>query len=346
MTSDNRVLTELIGFLTGKLTTVRDWRATVAMAGSTLTIGNFAEVALAAGPVALPSQYMELLQDIRKRARERNNRLKQQLAEVLPALNDAGVEPVAMKGMARMLCSRQEQSRLLADIDILVPHDRRDSCENALVRLGYQRMDGGEQGVTPVFGRACDVGTIDLHSSLKPDYIGLGYHSVAPLCAPATLGGGTLLLPNATCQLLLMIIHDQLNDRDYWRGLIDIRHLIDTYWLVLEGVDWTLLGTYFATGTSKRAFQVQMQTAAALLDIEIPSDQLGNGWSRFQLARRRLQMRAPVSRFFFIPLTILIDPPRASIDASARPAPNGGSLSRLRRRAKRYFWVSQPGKIC
>ena len=126
MTSDSRVLTELIGFLTGKLTTVRDWRAIVAMAGSTLTIGNFAEVALGAGPVALPSQYMELLQDIRTRARERNNRLKQQLAEVLPALNDAGVEPVVMKGMARMLCSRQEQSRLLADIDILVPHDRRE----------------------------------------------------------------------------------------------------------------------------------------------------------------------------------------------------------------------------
>ena len=96
-----------------------------------------------------------------------------------------------------------------------------------------------------MFGRACDVGTIDLHSSLKPDYIGLGYDSVAPLCAPATLGGGTLLLPNGTCQLLLMIIHDQLNDRDYWRGLIDIRHLIDTYWLVLEGVDWTLLADLF-----------------------------------------------------------------------------------------------------
>ena len=252
-----------------------------------------------------------------------------------------------MKGLARLLSDPREEFRLLSDHDILIPPDREQAAIAALGQLGYELVAGGGDGITPVFGRTCDVATIDLHSSLKPHYLGLAYDTIAHLCDRAQLADGTFLLPNATCQTLLMVVHDQLNDRDYWRGVIDVRHLIDMDRLLKDGIDWPLLASFFEKGTSKRALEVQMRTAASLLDVEIPSEYCGGVWPQIQVLRRRAQTRAPMSRFLFTPLTILMDPPRASLEQ--RPTGSNRDskiLTRIRRRVERYFWVSQPGKFC
>lgn len=348
MIAADRTLRNLIACLTDEVGRSHDWNRLLSVAATTLTIGNLAAAILGADPpLDIPPPVKHLLEDILSRSRDRNARMQKQLAELLPVLNRVGIEPIVMKGLARLLSDPREESRLLSDHDILIPPDKEPVAIEALKQLGYELVAGGEDGITPVFGRSCDVATIDLHSSLKPYYLGLAYDTIAEHCDRAALADGIFLLPNATCQILLMVVHDQLNDRDYWRGVIDVRHLVDMDRLLAEGIDWPLLGSFFERGTSKRALEVQMRTASSLLKVKIPREYCGGFWPRIQVLRRRAQTRAPLGRFLFTPLTILIDPPRASIEQRPRASRRESKiLTRVRRRVERYFWVSQPGKFC
>jgi hypothetical protein len=339
---------DLVDCLTGEVRPPRDWHSLLSLAAETLTIGSLADAFLATDAhMEVPPAVRDLLEDVRARSRKRNERMTEQFLELLPALNSVGVNPIVMKGLARLLGSPEEQFRILADIDLLIPPASRHACIQALQRLDYEMIVGGEEGVPPVLARARDVGTVDLHTSLKPFYLKLNYQSVAPHCRTANFGSGTALFPKPTSQMVLMVLHDQLNDRDYWRGLIDVRHLIDMRSLVREGVDWPLLASFFDRGTPKRAFEVQMLTARSLLKIDIPKTYCGGVWSRFQVFRRRMQTRLPIIRPIFALITMAFDPPRESADRDdPASADRKGALRRLRRRLEKYLWLSQPGKLC
>lgn len=336
---------DLLDCLTGKVKPPRDWRSLVALAATTLTVGSLADALLApSANVEVPPDFIELLVDLRARSRSRNRRMRHQFLELLPALNAIGVEPIAMKGLARLLSGPEEQSRIVADLDLLVPDASRGRCVRALQLLGYEVIGGAEKGGSPVLARAADVATIDLHTSVKPLYLMLGYDDAAPHCRRVEFAKGAALLPSPTFQMLLIVTHDQLNDHDYWRGLIDVRHLVDTHRLAREGIDWALLASFFGDATSKRAFEVHMVTAQSLLTIDIPDEYCGGAWARFQLLRRQLQTRAPVARPFFTLLTMALDPPRGSSPGTA-PSESRTALRRLSRRLERYLWLSYPGKL-
>jgi hypothetical protein len=344
----DRTFQDLIDCLTGRVKRPSDWHSLLSMAATTLTIGTLADVFLdPESRVAVPSEYRDLLEDVRMRSRERDKRMTEQFLELLPLLNSVRVEPIVMKGLARLLSDPQEQSRILSDIDLLIPPGRRLDCVLAMQRQGYQVMVGGEEDLPPVLGRARDVATIDLHTSLKPFYLGLGYEAVAPYCRRTEFASGTALLPAATCHMLLMVLHDQLNDRDYWRGLIDVRHLVDIHRLAQQGIDWPLLASFFDKGTSKRAFEVQMRTARSFLETDIPQEYCGGAWSRLQVLRRRVQLRMPRMRPLLTVLTVLMDPPRESRDRDhTAPKERKTAVRKLRRRLERYLWFAQPGKLC
>lgn len=338
---------DLISSLTGDVKTPQNWRSLVALASTTLTIGSLADAFLARNSPDVPDDVRDLLIDVRDRAQKRNQHLIGQFAEFLPALNHIGVRPIAMKGLARLLSNRDEHSRLLSDIDILVPAERLHDCTQALTDLRYEIIVGAEHdSFPPVLARNRDVGTVDMHTFLKPFYLKIGYDQIIPHCSPVALSSGETLLPNPTCQLLLLVLHDQLNDRDYWRGLIDVRHLIDMHCLVREGVDWPLLASFFPTGTSKRAFKLQMLTASTFSKINIPEEYRDGGWTKLQMLRRRIQARLPLTRSVFTLLTIALDPPRefGHIGDSA-PADGKGILQKLVGRLQRYLWLSYPGKL-
>jgi hypothetical protein len=340
-----RTFRGLVDCLTGKPRAPRDWRSLVALASETLTIGSLAEALLAGDDrVDVPDEVRELLGDVRDRARKRNRLAIGQFRELLAPLNGIGVRPIAMKGLARLLSSPDEQSRLLSDIDLLVPVEQRNACVLALAGIGYRIVEGAQDDRPPVLARALDAGTVDLHTRLKPPWLKLAYHDIAPHCRQLELPEGVALLPSATCQLALEILHDQLHDRDYWRGLVDVRHLIDVHHLVREGVDWPLLASFFEAGIPRRALKVQMLTARGLLKIDAPEQYCDGAWTRLQLLRRRLQARLPVMRALFTLLTIVADPPPASVPDSA-PGRRNGTLWKLGDVLDRYFWRTYPGKL-
>src|SRR4051794_21630714 len=97
-----KALDDLIGCLSGNVRQAQDWRAVVALASETLTVGSLADAVLPSAVAdGIPEEVRDLLVDVQSRARARNARLKSQLLELLPALNSAGVEPILMRGVAR-----------------------------------------------------------------------------------------------------------------------------------------------------------------------------------------------------------------------------------------------------
>ncbi len=315
-----KVLEDLLEGLAGSPRSPQDWQAVAELAGETLTIGTLADVSLSNPALEIPAEIRELLTDIRDRARVRNRRLTDQLSDLLPALNAAGVEPIVMRGMARLISSGRNPARLISDIDLLVPAGRLSDCMQALRELGYEVFRGIDDDSLPtVLYRSRDVGMIDLHTQLQPIYLALGYDRVARHCERTPVGRGHALVPSPTCQLMLTIVHDQLHDGDYWRGLVDVRHLVDARELIGEGLDWDLLASFFPSGSPLRALEVQLRTARSLAKVPVPEAFCGGSWARLQLLRRRLQMNVQFLRPFLTLMTIALDrPPRSTPRAGFR----------------------------
>ncbi|HLO21229.1 MAG TPA: nucleotidyltransferase family protein [Sphingomicrobium sp.] len=348
MSNRARALNDLVDCLSGNVHAPRDWRALVALSSETLTIGSLADALLSVPAVLeMPQNIRDLLVDVRERARQRNARLKGQFFELLAALNAIGIEPIVMRGMARLLAGPGEESRLLSDIDLLVPLGRLEDCTRALLELGYGHFrTSDEKDVPSVFCRSRDVGMVDVHTQLQPSYLKLGYDRLASDCLSVDLGTGRILMPSPTCQLLFTIVHDQLHDGDYWRGLVDMRHLVDIHRIAAQGVNWTDLDGFFPPGSPKNALHVQLRTARALMKIEVPDEYCGGAWSAAQELRRRVQVHAALLRPLFTLLTLVVDPPPRS---NSTP---GGSTTRTetakeaaRRRLDHYFRGANPGKL-
>lgn len=336
---------QLIQFLSGEPVTVSDWPKLIQTAGETLTIGILADRALAReGELAFAQPIHDLLVEVRRRAEARNRRIRDQFAELLGPLNEIGVEPIPMKGLARLLGSATSACRLLSDIDIMVPAERRGECAAVMTRLGYVRSEEPDERAPVVFARGRDVGSVDLHTRLKPYYLHLGFDELARLCRPARVASGTVLMPSTTAEAVMLIAHDQLHDADYWRGLVDVRHLLDLGEIVGEGVNWPALASIFPAGSSRRGMEVGLLTAQAFVGAEIPPAYRGGAWTRVQVGRRRLQARFPALQHLLTLLTIAADPPKLS------GPPTGAAADKrwrgtLHRRFATYLRPNNPGKI-
>lgn len=335
---------QLIAFLSGEDVEISDWPRLVEAAGETLTIGTLAERALArGGELNLPQPIDDLLTEVRERARTRNTRIRAQFAELLGALHGIGVEPIAMKGLARLLGSTTNECRLLSDIDIMVPADRRTDCADVMMRLGHEPTEEPDERAPIVFGRGSDVGSVDLHTRLKPFYLHLGYDEIARLCRPTPLASGTVLMPSPTGEALMLIAHDQLHDADYWRGLVDVRHLLDLKDIIDEGIDWPTIAALFPPGSCRRAMEVALLTARELVGAEIPPEHRGGGWVALQVRRRRIQARFPALQHVLTLLTIAADPPQLSGRPTGKAAEERWRGT-LHRRFATYLRGSNPGK--
>jgi hypothetical protein len=343
-----QVLEDLLECLAGRARTPQDWQAVAQLASETLTIGTLADVILSShGALEVPVEIRELLMDVRDRAHERNRRLIAQLSELLPALNAAGVEPIVMRGMARLIGGGHEQARLISDIDLLIPAGRLPECRQALGNLDYEVFTRIQDDRVPtVLCRSRDVGMIDLHTQVQPAYLRLGYERIARQCERTQVGQGYVLLPSPVCQLLLTIVHDQLHDGDYWRGLIDVRHLIDARDLISEGMDWNLLAGFFPRGSPLRALHVQLRTVRNLVKVPIPEELCGRNWARLQLLRRKLQTDFQFLRPLLTLLTIALDPPpRSSPPEGIRKREAEKNRSRVRRFIGHYLRPIASGKF-
>jgi hypothetical protein len=315
--SSYRNLAALASCLDGNPPGDVNWDDVIALANESLTISS---LALATRTVPnLPQDVRDYLTVIHERNAERNRRLLAQLMEAVEHLNRVGIEPVVMKGAAILLARPPEEigARILTDLDIFVrPADMRVAI-TALEAIGYEiRLDSGSWPGNPryhlpaVLERPADVGGIDLHCRPKgPASFGeiewLHGHS-----RRSTLAGYHVYLPSAFVQIVFLILHDQFQDGDYWRGLIDLRHILDIVKLArLDYVDWGELRSLFAAGYERNAVDAQILTALDLFGIDSASKLSFGIRARIQLLRRQLQAGRNYLASPFAILTLLSELP-------------------------------------
>lgn len=312
------VFAELCACLKGRVPASIDWGGVLGLANRTLVTPALAE-ALAAQEAQIPKEAAGMLQVIAERTAARNRLMHEQLTEAVAVLGSRGIRPILLKGAA-LLARRGPRcaNRLLTDLDLMVPRAQGEEALQVLESIGYRRLgdgpasNGSRQGVD--LGRESDVGGIDLHYRLKRTGRECDAQWLEAQCSPFALGDAIAAMPSRTALVALFVLHDQLQEGDYWRGRIDLRHLVDLAALAGEqgGLDGAALAAFFPPGRARRALAVQLDTLARWLDIRVPIDVGGAGGRKrvaLQNWRRTLQLRRPGAETAFTLASWLIDPP-------------------------------------
>lgn len=290
-------LSQLSACLQGVPPAQIDWAEMLKLANTALiTPQLFVELERAG--VETPPQVRLFLMEVANRNRDRNRRTRAQLVDALAALNGAGIQPVLLKGLAVWATAAPdgEFDRMLGDIDLLVRPAEAQRAIEVLVAAGFgcdSRYDGPAVHVVAELGRPTDVGFIDLHQR-PPGPPGLAeIAGLEDYCKAASFDGFTALLPSPTIQTFLLILHDQIHDGDYWRGGLDLRHLLDLALLSRAGIDWGLLDRLCGTRLIRNAAAAQLIAAAKFAGADIPERIRGQGWARLQYQRHMAQFAWP-----------------------------------------------------
>jgi hypothetical protein len=265
-------------------------------------------------PERIPADVRDYVLEIFERNVARNERLSTQLAEALAALNGEKITPVLLKGSAVLVsaCPSRTGARLISDLDLLVSPAEAEVALNCLHKLGYGIHSRAPDGAAKWYAdlvRPGDAGMIDLHQ--KPPGHGFFYGmsgDVTHNCRLLSWRGTSVYIPSPTYHALMLIVHDQFQDADYWVGKIDLRHLLDLRDLAHEpdGIDWKRLAFFFPGKLARNAMATQLVGLSGLLEVDVPPELRSGAVPRIQHLRRMLQIRLPALRRAFL-LTALLD---------------------------------------
>ncbi|MBX7481073.1 nucleotidyltransferase family protein [Qipengyuania qiaonensis] len=342
MSADRRILSVLCRALEGTVPQEPDWAALLALANRTLVTPALA-AALHGNP-AVPDEVQAFLTHIAARTVRRNAMMERQLAEAVQALSSQGVVPMPIKG-AVVLAAHPAggADRLFTDLDLMIAPGQATLAGMILGEIGYRSTAPSAAPATGRnFERSSDAGGLDIHYRLRSFDHWPGFAQLAPFCTEATLHGASVLMPSPSLQAAILIAHDQLQERDYWRGLIDLRHVLDLRALVTATgpLDPATLAALFPGGRARRALATQLLTLRRLFGIEaVPGLETGLR-PRLQCARRFRQIGRRRTMRWLTAATLLLDPP------AVRPRPDTAQNWRERAQyGKRMFYAPKPNKV-
>lgn len=296
-----------------------EWDAVIALANESLTITNLASaVRRHAEPEKIDPQVRDYLSEIYARNEQRNARFYDQLGQAAVCLNGVGVAPVLMKGAAVLHARRSETlgARILVDLDLMVQPNEMFKSIDALKGIGYRVKIASAAGSWPgdarlhlptVLARPGDVGSIDLQCRAKGPALFGDIDWVIGRSTSAEIGGGRVHAPSIEAQIVYLLLHDQFQDGDYWRGLIDLRHLADILYFMTtdDTVDLAEIRALFKRGYLRNAVDTQILTIRTLFKTTADPEISFSLKSRLQLKRRMMQLNHPSLRRTLTIMTLL-----------------------------------------
>ncbi len=213
----------------------------------------------------------------------RNARLAEALVRVVTALNAIDIEPVLLKGAARLVDGVYPAAtlRFLGDIDILIPADRSTDAASALMRIGFDaasdtKWDAAHHHL-PVLRESETGACVELHTGLA---LSPGDAIVPPAwfvtnALPFQLRGARVRLPAATQIVAHNIVHDQLNHANYRWGKLELRQLLDLAMVRKRHentIDWSGLDRRFGSIGEGPVLATYLEFAERLLGQAAPRD--------------------------------------------------------------------------
>lgn len=312
MTDQRAAIIQLCQCLRGAPPNQVDWMSVIGLANQTLTTPALMEFTKRF-PKFVPEEVARYVEEIFARNLLRNDRLVVQLNEAVAALNQRGVTPILLKGAATLALKDRTAaaSRLISDLDILVSPNESDAALKCLLALGYRIHYQAPPSAAKWYvdlERQQDVGMVDLQRSLPGHpFFYCSHGDVRQYCTLIKNEHGSVYIPNPTYQALMLVIHDEFQDSDYWVGSFDLRHLLDLRELVNapEGLDWRMLARLAPSRLMRNAVETQLMALFVLLGVDVPPTMRARLIPRLQFRRRLLQARYPLLRHALLMLTVL-----------------------------------------
>ncbi len=211
----------------------------------------------------------------------RNERLSGALARVAAALNAIDIEPVLLKGAARLAEGAYPAAalRFLGDLDLLIPGDRSADAASALRRAGFERVSHIKSNDAhhhlPVLRERESGACVELHTGLSmpphdaiipADWFRQGTRAL-------TWRDRRVRLPDATRSVVHNIVHDQLNHQNYRAGRAELRQLLDLAMLRARheaSIDWTELDRRFCAAGQGPLLATYLEFASVLFGQSAP----------------------------------------------------------------------------
>ena len=271
----------------------------------------------------IPGDVRDYLDEIHRLNTVRNQRLREQTIEMVRAFNTIDVEPVLLKGAASLFVKTYQDlgSRMLTDIDILVPREKAEDCWNLLRTRGYSPLD--------------DDGNYDApHHHLRP-LIRLGEYAVVEIHRDVLMSSSTgrlfgvslthedtdritlmvadraryvhgegvaMYIPDPTSRVLHCLLHSAFQELNAYRsGILPLRSIHELallQYLFATEIDWDTISHLLSAGGKPKLLRAWVYLAHRLFGSALPSGWEATPRMRAHYARCRLQARWGLSITF------------------------------------------------
>lgn len=236
----------------------RDWLAIFRLATAHLVAPSlYAALTARTQLDRIPPDVLEALAVLYQLNHQRNHRLRAVLRDTVQLLNQAGIEPILLKGAIALLPGQYPHAfaRMLGDLDLGVAGTEAHRAAEVLQAAGFYpppNLDPahyatGHHHLVPLFHPSGD-GYVEIHRELFGARVPRTALSVAMLQAdarPMAWGGVRLWIPALEHRLLHNALHHQLQDQAFFSDRRSLRPLLEFARLRLlpdvAALDWPRL---------------------------------------------------------------------------------------------------------
>jgi hypothetical protein len=256
----------------------------------------------------LPVEIADFLSGVEELSFERNQAIFAELAAVAAWLNDVGIEPVLLKGVAYCATGiyTRPGARYLGDVDLLIPESQLSTAVEMLMRHGFELDCGDPMGRFrhhhPPLRRAGSV-SFELHHS-----IGMG---ISKLLLPASdvlaqsrslrlPHGPRVRVPSPDHLMTHLIAHSQIqhpyNER-IWPPLRAMYDLVLVQRKFGGELNWAGIQRRFRQAGQDGVLILHLAQVREVLGMEAPFPIHWTGLTRLRWLRRKLLRALPGLRF-------------------------------------------------
>jgi hypothetical protein len=232
--------------------------------------------------LAIPREIRQYLDAVLALNGQRNALLLEALLRIVAALNAIDIEPVLMKGCARLVEGEypQPNMRFLGDLDVLVPMNRATDAYAALMANGFGEKPG--QAYRPdhhhlhmLIENKTGAG-VEIHTQVSPGFCR------QVLLTPWFCDGSRpfrlqddlqVRLPDPTRSAGHNIVHHQLHHDGYQNCTIELRQLLDLALIRKRhdaAIDWAELDHFFCRNGLGEVLATYLQFCEELLGQKAP----------------------------------------------------------------------------
>ena len=252
-----------------------DWESALAFANQELVTPELHAAINSAGlGDRLPPDvgaYLVYLHDLN---RTRNERMREQLIQVIKVWNDAGLVPLVLKsGVALLTEGEAMSSRMVMDLDFLFDPSEIERALRSAEILGYRPLehDPGAHAYT-YLARAGGPALLDLHRNLLNMQHLLPITALRQRAMPRRCDDAHALVPLAEDQLLHRVLHDMVHSSGHRGGTISLRGLTDFARIADANatLDWDAIVSGLERHGAQNVLRAQAYAARELLGVEVP----------------------------------------------------------------------------